>query len=145
MNATDTLLAREAIRELLAQYCFLLDDHELTAFAALFEQGGRWISRNGDANGPDAIATLLSSLVPAPGPGTRRKHLTTNIVISLDGPVAHVKSNFLVIRDTSTGPAVAVAGTYRDIVACTGGRWLFRRRELFHDIAGESGLNAVQN
>lgn len=145
MNATETLLAREAIRELLAQYCFLLDDHDLTAFAALFEQGGHWISRNGNANGPDAIAVLLSGLVPAPGPGTRRKHLTTNIVISLNGPVAQVKSNFLVIRDTAAGPAVAVAGTYRDIVACTGSRWLFRRRELFHDIAGESGLNTVQS
>jgi hypothetical protein len=141
MDDTETLLAREAIRELLAEYCFLLDGYELIPLATLFEPGGSWISRNGEATGRDAIADFLSRLVPPPGPGARRKHLTTNIIISIDGQSADVKSNFLVIRDTPAGPAVAVAGTYRDIVVRSGGQWLFRRRELFHDIAGESGLN----
>ncbi len=145
MDPTEKLLAREAICELLAEYCFLLDGHELVALAALFELGGSWISRNGEATGRDAIADFLSRLVPAPAPGTRRKHLTTNIIIGIDGQSAHVKSNFLVIRDTPAGPVVAVAGTYRDVVVSSGGQWLFRRRELFHDIAGESGLNSTQS
>lgn len=137
-----TLLAREAIRELLAEYCFRLDAHELRALGALFEADGRWISRNGEATGPEGIAAFLGRLVPPPGPGTRRKHLTTNVVIALKGTVARVTSNFLVVRDTDAGPVIAVAGTYRDVVAAAGDRWLFRRRELFHDIAGESGLSA---
>ncbi len=143
-DATDGLLAREAIRELLAEYCFLLDGHELGALGGLFEPNGAWVSRNGQASGPSAIAAFLHRLVPAPGPLVQRKHLTTNVIISLDGDTAQVKSNFLVVRNTASGPAIAVAGTYRDTVARTGGRWLFRRRELFHDIAGESGLNPTQ-
>lgn len=143
-HALDILLAREAVRELLAHYCFLLDGHELAALGALFEPGGSWISRNGEVSGPEAITEFLGRLVPAPGPATRRKHLTTNIVIELDGSVGQVTSNFLVVRNSVAGPVIAVAGTYRDVVAHTGERWLFRRRELFHDIAGESGLNPVQ-
>ncbi len=144
IDAAETLLAREAIRELLAEYCFRLDSYELEALGNLFEPQGDWISRNGEARGPDAIADFMSHLVPVPGPGTRRKHLTTNIVIKLEGTVARVTSNFIVVRDSASGPAIAVAGTYRDIVASSNARWLFRRRELFHDIAGESGLNPLQ-
>ena len=144
IDAAETLLARESIRELLAEYCFLLDSYELEALGNLFEPHGDWISRNGEARGPGAIANFMSHLVPAPGSGTRRKHLTTNIVIKLEGLVAHVTSNFLVVRDSVSGPAIAVAGTYRDIVASSDARWLFRRRELFRDIAGESGLNPLR-
>ncbi len=120
MDDTETLLAREAIRELLAEYCFLLDGYELIPLATLFEPGGSWISRNGEATGRDAIADFLSRLVPPPGPGARRKHLTTNIIISIDGQSADVKSNFLVIRDTPAGPAVAVAGTTATSLSAAG-------------------------
>ncbi|GAB7535776.1 nuclear transport factor 2 family protein [Burkholderia sp. 3C] len=131
---------RDAIRELLAQYCFLLDDYKLDAFACLFANDGRWISRNGEAQGPAAIETLLRALVPPPGPGTRRRHLNTNLSIRLDGERAHVRSYFLVIRDSDNGPAIAVAGTYLDTLVRAADGWRFQRRELFHDIAGESGL-----
>jgi 3-phenylpropionate/cinnamic acid dioxygenase small subunit len=138
---SDALEDREAIRELLAEYCFLLDGYELDAFAAMFSADGRWISRNGSATGPAAIEALMRGLVPEPRPGARRKHFTTNILITLAGGTATVRSNFLVVRDSPAGPAIAVAGTYRDELVKQEGRWRFRSRELFHDIAGESGLN----
>ena len=102
---------KDAIRELLAEYCFLLDSYRLKEFGQLFVEAGEWISRNGSATGPAAIENFLRQLVPEPGPGTRRKHVTANIVIRLDGDQAEVRSNFLVVRDTSAGPAIAVAGT----------------------------------
>jgi len=132
---------KDTIRELLARYCFLLDGYRLREFAALFAPDGEWISRNGSATGPDAIESLLSGIVPKPGPGTRRKHFTTNIIIELAGDSATVISNFLVIRDSDNGPTVAVAGTYEDIVVRSGEGWVFKSRRLSHDIAGESGLN----
>jgi hypothetical protein len=85
----------------------------------------------------------MRELVPEPGPGTRRKHFTANIVIRLNGDLAEVTSNFLVVRDTGTGPAIAVAGTYHDVVARNGAHWRFKSRQLTHDIAGESGLKPV--
>jgi hypothetical protein len=132
---------KDSIRELLARYCFLLDGYRLPEFATLFSPDGEWISRNGSATGPEAIERLLTGLVPKPGPGTRRKHFTTNIIIDLAGDSATVISNFLVIRDSDAGPVVAVAGTYEDIVVRSGEAWLFKSRRLSHDIAGESGLN----
>jgi hypothetical protein len=134
---------KDAIRELLARYCFLLDGFRLVEFAALFTAGGEWISRNGKATGPEAIERLLRSLVPEPAPGQRRKHFTANIIIELSGDRASVTSNFLVVRDSETGPVIAVAGTYEDTVVKTDGAWKFKSRKLSHDIAGESGLNVT--
>jgi 3-phenylpropionate/cinnamic acid dioxygenase small subunit len=131
---------REHIRELLAEYCFLLDDYRLREFAALFTAEGEWLSRNGNAKGRPGIEALLRELVPAPAVGNRRKHITANIVIRLAGDMAEVISNFLVIRESPTGPAIAVAGRYEDCVSFSEGRWRFRSRRLHHDIAGESGL-----
>ena len=134
---------KDAIRELLARYCFLLDSFRLSEFAALFTADGEWISRNGTAVGPEAIEKLLRGLVPEPAPGQRRKHFTANIIIDLAGDSATVVSNFLVVRDSEAGPAISVAGTYDDIVVRTGEGWKFKSRRLSHDIAGESGLNVT--
>jgi 3-phenylpropionate/cinnamic acid dioxygenase small subunit len=131
---------KDEIRELLAQYCFLLDDYQLHDFAALFAPQGTWTSRNGEASGPQAIEQLLLSLVPVPGPGTRRRHQTTNIMIALHGDTATVRSYFMVVRESKEGPAIAVVGRYEDVVVRIGGHWRFQSRRLFHDIAGESGL-----
>jgi SnoaL-like protein len=142
MTDMNTLADKDAIRELLARYCFLLDGFRLTEFAALFVADGEWISRNGKASGPQAIERLLRGMVPEPAPGKRRKHFTTNIIIEFAGDHATVVSNFLVVRDSETGPAIAVAGTYDDTVVRTAEGWKFKSRTLSHDIAGESGLNA---
>jgi 3-phenylpropionate/cinnamic acid dioxygenase small subunit len=135
------LESKDAIRELLARYCFLLDDYKLGEFAGLFTADGEWISRNGTAKGPADIEQLLRGMVPEPAPGKRRKHFTTNIIIDLTGDAATVISNFLVVRDSDAGPTIAVAGTYDDTVVRTAEGWKFRSRRLSHDIAGESGLN----
>jgi hypothetical protein len=132
---------KDVIRELLAEYCFLLDSYRLKEFGELFLDNGVWMSRNGGATGPAAIEAFMRQLVP--GPGTGRKHFTANIIIRLNGDEAEVMSNFLVVRDTSAGPAIAVAGTYHDVVARDSANWRFKSRRLTHDIAGESGLKPV--
>jgi 3-phenylpropionate/cinnamic acid dioxygenase small subunit len=141
MNDLNTLADKDAIHELLARYCFLLDGYRLREFGALFTADGEWSSRNGNATGPEAIERLLRGMVPEPAPGARRKHFTTNIIIGLAGDSAAVISNFLVVRDSPSGPAIAVAGTYDDVVVRTSEGWKFKSRKLSHDIAGESGLN----
>src|ERR1700760_2109504 len=130
---------KDAIRELLARYCFLLDGYKLGEFAALFTADGEWISRNGTAKGPADIERLLRGMVPEPAPGKRRKHFTTNIIIDLTGDSATVVSNFLVVRDSEAGPVIAVAGTYEDIVTNTAAGWKFKLRRLSHGIARENG------
>jgi hypothetical protein len=138
---TGWLEDKDAIRELLAAYCFRLDGYRLRELAGLFSDDGQWISRYGHATGREAIERLLAKLVPVPSSGQRRKHFTTNIIIKLDGDRAEVVSNFLVVRDSRAGPVIAVAGTYDDLVVRVGATWQFRSRRLSHDIAGESGLS----
>jgi 3-phenylpropionate/cinnamic acid dioxygenase small subunit len=141
MQTSNTLEDKQAIYQLLARYCFLLDGYRLREFAALFTSDGEWISRNGTATGPKAIEELLRGLVPQPAAGRRRKHFTANAIIELFGDRAKITSNFLVARDSEAGPAIAVAGTYDDTVVKTAEGWKFKSRKLSHDIAGESGLN----
>ena len=65
----------------------------------------------------------------------RRVHLTTNIVIALNGDQATVESNWSVIQNSASGPKIGSAGAYQDQVAKVGGRWLFRYRKIDRFIA----------
>lgn len=133
---------REAIRELLAEYCFRLDECRFEEFGALFAEDAEWGPKRlpRKARGPAAIAALARSIVPAPGEGPRRRHLTTNIVVALEGDAARVKSNFVMVRESDAGPLLAIAGTYEDVVVRTAAGWRFRSREIHNDVAGDLGL-----
>ena len=53
---------KDAIREVLAQYCFRLDDGRFAEMAALFTENGTWDTAFGRATGRSAIADLARSL-----------------------------------------------------------------------------------
>ena len=138
---TGTPEDREAIRELLAEYCFRLDECRFEEFGALFTETAEWgPERLPKARGPAAIAELVRSIVPVRGEGPVRRHLTTNIVIALAGDAARVKSNFLMVRESASGPLLAIAGTYEDQVVRTPRGWRFQSRRILNDVAGELGL-----
>ncbi len=126
---SDALADREAIRELLAVYCFHLDDGALEAFADLFTEDGVWETAFGTGTGGAGIVTQVTAIR-----GTevrpRAVHLTTNIVITLEGDSAHVHSNWTVVQNTPAGPGISSGGAYYDHVVKQGGRWLFRHRRI---------------
>src|SRR5271157_226856 len=77
---------KDAIRELMAEYCFRLDDGRYDDMAALFTEDGTWDTAFGKATGRAAIAELARSLRARAGSERpRAAHLVTNIVITLDG------------------------------------------------------------
>lgn len=133
---------KDAIRELLAEYCFRLDECRFEDFGALFTETAEWGPKRiaQKARGPRAIAELARSIVPAKGEGPARRHLTTNIAIRLTGDEARVKSNFLLVRESEAGPLLSLAGTYEDHVVRTPDGWRFQGREIHNDIAGDLGL-----
>jgi 3-phenylpropionate/cinnamic acid dioxygenase small subunit len=135
----------EAIRELLARYCHLLDGYRLDEFGDLFADDGEWTSVNGQATGPRAIEGLLRALMPVPTDGNRLKHFNANISIRRDGDMVEVTSNFLSVRNTATGPAVVSVGTYQDRVVPTKDGWKFKLRRLIHEMTGNVGLNKVKD
>jgi hypothetical protein len=132
---------KDAIRELLHQYCFHMDEGRFTELAALFTVDGEWIAPYRSATGPDAIAAWLTRSVP---PSPRRMHYVMNSVISLDGDSATAKSNYLVMVEGTDGPLPSVCGTYRDALIRTSSGWRFRRRELIHAFKGEMRLTLPQ-
>ncbi|MBN8929492.1 MAG: hypothetical protein BGO51_20745 [Rhodospirillales bacterium 69-11] len=126
---SDTLADREAIRELLAIYCFHLDAGRFEEMAQLFTADGVWETAFGSGHGHAGIVEQARSIAGT-GPRPRRVHQTTNIVISLQGDRAEVQSNWTLVQNTPEGPAIGSGGAYFDVVVRQGGRWLFQHRRI---------------
>jgi hypothetical protein len=120
-----------AIREVLAEYCFRLDDGRFAEMAALFTEDGTWDTAFGKATGRAAIAELASSLrMRAEEPRPRAVHLVTNISIALDGARAQVRSNWMTMQNSPQGPKIGSGGAYIDELVKVGVRWLFQYRKI---------------
>jgi 3-phenylpropionate/cinnamic acid dioxygenase small subunit len=122
---------KDAIREVLALYCFALDDGRFADMAALFSEDGTWHTAFGKATGRPAIADFAAGLrAHRPGPAPRAIHHVTNVVITLNGDSAKVRSNWTTVQNAPEGPKVGSGGAYDDEMVKTGGQWLFRYRTI---------------
>ena len=126
---------KNAIRELLATYCFHLDNYRFAEMAALFTEDGTWDTAFGKGTGRAGIVTQAESIGQSGAPRPRRVHQTTNIVIALNGDSATVESNWSVIQNSAGGPKIGSAGAYHDQVVKQNGNWLFRYRKIDRFIA----------
>jgi hypothetical protein len=127
---------KDVIREVLAEYCFRLDEGRFADMAALFTGDGTWDTAFGKATGRPAIAELARSLrARGVQPRPRAVHLVTNIVIQLDGDHAQVRSNWMVVQNSPHGPLVGSGGAYEDEMVKQDGHWLFRYRKINRFIA----------
>jgi uncharacterized protein (TIGR02246 family) len=126
---------KDAIREVLATYCFHLDAGRFDEMAALFTEDGVWHTDFGRGTGRAGIAEHARSLRAGDAPRPRGVHLVTNIVIALQGDVARVQSNWMVAQNGDAGPGVSAAGGYTDEMVKQDGHWLFRHRRIDRFIA----------
>ena len=127
---------KDAIREVLAEYCFRLDAGRYEDMAALFTADGTWDTAFGKATGHAGIAALARDIrARAGGNRPRAIHLVTNIVIALNGENATVRSNWTVVQNNPAGPKIGSGGGYADQMAKQGGQWLFRYRKIDRFIA----------
>jgi 3-phenylpropionate/cinnamic acid dioxygenase small subunit len=128
---------KDAIRELMAEYCFRLDDGRYDDMAALFTEDGTWDTAFGKATGRTAIAELARGLRARAGENRPRAvHLVTNVVIVLDGARAQVRSNWMVMQNSPAGPKIGSGGAYLDEIVQQNGHWLFGYRKIDRFIAG---------
>jgi uncharacterized protein (TIGR02246 family) len=128
---------KDAIRELMAEYCFRLDDGHYNDMAALFTEDGTWDTAFGKATGRAAIAELARSIRARTGADRPRSaHLVTNIVIALEDARARVRSNWIVMQNSPGGPKIGSGGAYADEIVERDGRWLFHYRKIDRFIAG---------
>ncbi len=127
---------KDAIRELLAEYCYRLDNDRFEEMAALFTPDGTWDTAFGAGTGRDGIIAQLKKIAAlATGPRPRRIHHCTNIVIRLSGDTAKATSNWVVVENSDAGPRISSAGGYADDLVKTGGSWLFKYRKIDRFIA----------
>ena len=127
---------KDAIRELLAEYCFRLDDGRFDEMAALFGEAGTWETAFGKATSRVAIAELARN-IRAQAAETRPRgiHLVTNISITLDGDTERVRSNWAVVQNSPDGPKIGSGGAYYDQLVKEGGQWRFQHRKIDRFIA----------
>ena len=130
---------KEAIRDVLAAYCFHADSGDHVKRAALFSADAVLTTTYAPAEyrGRDAIEAFFRGTFPKQGqPG--RRHYTTNCIITVAGDKAHAESYFLVVRPTQPGGAqlnVSFAGRYTDELVKLDGSWLISNRQLIRDLA----------
>ncbi|WP_168208269.1 nuclear transport factor 2 family protein [Agrobacterium sp. T29] len=124
------------IRNLISQYCYMLDTHRLADLSRLFAGDGIWTTHYGEAQGPTAIEQLLIRLIPQK---PSRKHFVANTILTEGEDCIIATSYYLVVRESDAGPIVSVAGTYHDTIIWEDG-WKFRHRRLQQDITGDLGL-----
>jgi 3-phenylpropionate/cinnamic acid dioxygenase small subunit len=129
----EDLADKDAIRELLARYCYHLDNDRFEEMAALFAPDGIWETAFGTATGHLGIVAQARGI--AVGPRPRRVHLTTNIVITLNGDTATVGSNWTLVQNSPNGPVIGSGGAYDDHLVKRGGHWFFQRRTIDRFIA----------
>jgi hypothetical protein len=138
----DAIEDKIKIREVLAKYCTFGDNNRFGELAALFTPDGQWQGRMGSAKGRGEIEALMARMNPPAGQGPVRRHLVTNIVITVNGNSADVQSTFMMVRDSENGPMIGAVGSYTDTLTKVGDDWLIASRKVTPDIIGEARLKS---
>jgi len=131
---------REAIRNLITRYTYLLSDHDFSGIVELFTEEGRMESIGGVHHGRDAIRGYYANVISGNPQGSDRKHFVTDIWIDLHGDAAKTICQFMAVRQKGDVLVVGSAGRYVDQMILKEGRWWFSHRKVFLDHRGDIGL-----
>lgn len=115
------------IRQTLARFCLLIDDGKFDELTEWFTDDGTVVVRGTSFAGKHAIRDWATSSNP---PHKRGKHLTTNIVVDVDGDRADAAADFLFLNFVDGQVNPAFVGRYTDQLVKVDGRWLFQRRTI---------------
>ena len=135
---TSQLEEKDAIREVMAEYCFRLDNDRFAEMAALFAEDGTWDTAFGKGTGRREIEALVQRIRQSATARPRAIHHVTNVVIKVDGSGATAFSNWVVVQNSGQGPKIGSAGSYTDELVKQDDAWLFRYRKIdrfIHDKA----------
>ena len=120
---------KDAIREVMARYCFALDDGRFADMAALFTEDGTWDTAFGKGTGHADIEALVRR-IRGTAPRPRAIHHVTNLVIKLEGVTAKCFSNWMTVQNSDQGPKIESAGSYSDDLVKQNDQWQFRYRKI---------------
>jgi hypothetical protein len=96
------------------------------AFAALFTEDGKYISRRGESVGRAAIYKNLEDRVKVNPPDRETMHLFAESIIEVDGDTAHARSPYVGYGRIGDAPwAIMSIGRFHSWLVRRGGQWLF--------------------
>jgi ketosteroid isomerase-like protein len=122
----DVVAARDAIAVLLAEYCHRCDDGDVDALLDRFTADATFVFADHAVTGHEQLRAWFES---TQSPERRGKHITANVIITVEGDRAAAASDFVFYGTNREGRLVAmVAGRYTDDLVIDDGRWRFRRR-----------------
>ena len=124
---------KDAIRELMARYCFHFDNGELDDWLTLFTEDGVFdLGPRGRLAGHEALRKFLKS-IPLTNGLPMMKHCVMNTIVSVNGDRATARS-YVVVVQGGEQLAVSIAGRYEDGLAKVGGAWRFTERKVYFDL-----------
>lgn len=124
---------KDAIRDLLARYCFHFDAGEFEDWLELFTPDGVFdLGPRGCISGHAGLRDFLRILPLVDGlPMTR--HCVMNTIIDVEGDHAKVRS-YVMVLGPGERVAIGVAGRYEDEIVKSAGRWRFKVRKVHFDL-----------
>lgn len=131
-----------AVETLIMTYAERVDLGDYEGVAALFahatyraEHGGEITSQEGSA----AVLATFEGMVRRYDDGTpRTKHVTTNVMVEVDGDTATSRCYYTVLQQTDELPLQPIiAGRYHDRFERVDGEWRFADRLIFSDLIGD--------
>jgi len=125
MDALEELLAKEAIRDLLARYAMAFDDRDWDAWESLWTEDVVFVVDGSPIEGLVALREFMVGCLPH---DYVSKHLCGPSVIEVapDGETARARTDVVWIAANYDNQIVA---RYVDDLVRRDGRWLIRRRE----------------
>ena len=124
---------KDAIRELMARYCFHFDNGEFDAWLDLFTPDGVFdLGSRGRFGGRESLQKFPKSL-PLTNGVPMMKHCVMNSIVSVDGNQATAQSYVVVVRGGDQ-LVLSVAGRYADQLDKTDDGWRFRERKVYLDL-----------
>jgi ketosteroid isomerase-like protein len=126
MGSDVVMTDHEAIATLIAKHALYADEGDADQRAALYSQDGEFIGPDGITTpGIDAIHAVFTRRQPVKG-----KHVTTNVIIDIDGDEATGRTDFVFLLAGDQGFTVAAVGHYEDGFVRTEDGWRFARRRI---------------
>ena len=118
----------DAIRRLLADYCFATDAGDTERWLGTMTDDIVW--DGGDLGGFEGKEAGRAGHSSAGDGSAAYQHINTNHLINVDGDTATVQSYVQVINLKDLTAGIIFAGYYSDKLVKRDGQWLISRREL---------------
>ena len=118
----------EAIRDLMSEYCHLIDDERFEDFMELFTEDAVVTAKIAGTTyrGRQEIRGFLENQPPE----KRGLHVTVNHRVQVNGDTATAQADFFVVVPRAGGLHFMSMGRYDDQLVRQDGRWRFRVRHV---------------